>query len=113
MRKLMLYPPFSDLCVIGFTGTNEQQVNCGSQKFLQNLQQLAAAEYPQLPLRVLNPSPAHIARMGGKYRYKLLLKCRNSRLLRQMLSRLLVAFAKDRTMNHVTAFADINPDTVL
>ncbi len=113
MRKLMLYPPFSDLCVIGFTGTNEQQVSCGSQKFLQNLQQLAAAEYPQLPLRVLNPSPAHIARMGGKYRYKLLLKCRNSRLLRQMLSRLLVAFAKDRTMNHVTAFADINPDTVL
>jgi primosomal protein N' (replication factor Y) len=113
LRKLMLYPPFADLCVVGFVGSNEQEVRGGSMVFLQQLRQLAKTEYRQLPLRVLNPSPAHILRAGGKYRYKLLLKCRNSRLFRQMISRLLVHFAGEKKFKHVTAFADMNPDTVL
>ncbi|MCH4239989.1 MAG: primosomal protein N' [Oscillospiraceae bacterium] len=113
MRQLMLYPPFADLCVIGFVGTDEQQVCRGSQVFLQTLQATASSQYSGLPMRVLNPSPARIYRANGKYRYKLLLKCRNSVPLRQMLADLLKDFAKDRTMSRVTAFADMNPDSIL
>ncbi|MCH3972072.1 MAG: primosomal protein N' [Oscillospiraceae bacterium] len=113
LRKIMLYPPFSDLCVVGFVGGKEEEVRRVSLAFLQQLQKLAAAEYIQLPLRVLSPTPARVARMSGKYRYKLFMKCRNSRPLRQMLSRLLVSFGRDRRAENVTVFADMNPDTLL
>ena len=105
----MLYPPFADLCVVGFVGIHEEKVARASEAFLQMLRTLAQAEYPQEPMRVLNPSPALIGKVSNKYRYKLIVKCRNSRSFRQMISRLLIAFAKERTFRDVTAFADINP----
>ena len=77
------------------------------------LRTLAQAEYPQEPMRVLNPSPALISKVSNKYRYKLIVKCRNSRNFRRMISRLLTDFAKDRAFSDVTAFADINPDMIL
>lgn len=113
VRKGMLYPPFADLCVVGFVGIHEEKVARASEAFLQMLRSLAQAEYPQEPMRVLNPSPALIGKVSNKYRYKLIVKCRNSRSFRQMISRLLIAFAKDRTYRDVTAFADINPDRIL
>lgn len=113
VRKGMLYPPFADLCVVGFVGIHEEKVARASEAFLQMLRTLAQAEYPQEPMRVLNPSPALIGKVSNKYRYKLIVKCRNSRSFRQMISRLLIAFAKDRTFRDVTAFADINPDRIL
>ena len=51
--------------------------------------------------------------MSGKYRYKLIIKCRNTRRLREMVSRLLLEFAKQKEFARVTAFADCNPDSIL
>jgi primosomal protein N' (replication factor Y) len=111
-RQMMLYPPFADICVVGFVGIQEQDVANASQRFFEQTTALARAEYTRLPLRILRPSPARIARVGGKYRYKILIKCRNGRAFRQMLDRLLVAFGQDRKNRGVSAFADINPDAV-
>ena len=113
MRKAMLYPPFADLCVIGFVGGREEKVAQGSEAFLHMLRELAQAEYPREPMRVLSPSPALISKVSNKYRYKLIVKCRNSRNFRRMISQLLTAFAKDRKYSDVTAFADVNPDMIL
>ncbi len=109
----MLYPPFSDILVFGFVGEREEAVQAGSRWMLGRLQQLAAQEYSDLPLRVLRPSPASVAKVSGKYRYKLIIKCRNTRRLREMVSRLLLEFAKQKEFARVTAFADCNPDSIL
>ena len=108
-RKAMLYPPYVDLLVIGFVGTQEKAVKQGAETFLQQLSDLAATEYPNLPLRVLRPSPAAVARVGGKYRYKIIIKCKNVKPLREMISRLLVSFAGLKEFQQVTAYADANP----
>ena len=112
-RRAMLYPPFSDILVFGFVGEWEEAVQAGSRWMLLHLQQIAGAEYPDLPLRVLRPSPASVAKVSNKYRYKLIIKCRNSRRLREMVSRLLLDFAKQKEFTRVTAFADCNPDSIL
>lgn len=112
-RRAMLYPPFSDILVFGFVGEREEAVQAGSRWMLGRLQQLAAQEYSDLPLRVLRPSPASVAKVSGKYRYKLIIKCRNTRRLREMVSRLLLEFAKQKEFARVTAFADCNPDSIL
>ena len=113
LRRAMLYPPFADLCLIGFVGTDEAKVRASSVDFMRKLRETAQLNYPEQPLRVLNPSPALIGRMNNKYRYKLLIKCRNSRRLREMISRLLVWFSKCRDYEGVTVFSDLNPDSIL
>lgn len=108
-RQALLYPPFVDLLVIGFVGQQEQKVKEAASLFLEMLGKLASEEYSELPLRVLRPSPAAVARMGGKYRYKLIVKCRNTRRFREMAERLLLDFGEQRDFQQVTVYADANP----
>ena len=112
-RKMMLYPPFVDIIVVGFVGTNEQKVRDASIAFLGLLGKLAKSDYSDLPMRVLNPSPALIAKISNKYRYKIIVKCRNDRRFRGMLSQLLLSFSAFRDYAAVTVFADSNPDIIM
>ena len=112
-RKAMLYPPFADITVVGFVGTKEVQVKNASVRFLSMLSDLAGKDYSGLPLRVLNPSPAAVAKVSNKYRYKLIVKCRNDKKFREMISRLLKSFAAIREFSQVTAYVDCNPDIIL
>ena len=113
VRKAMLYPPFADLCVVGFVGGIELPVKTAAQTFLQQFSQLAAQEYAELPLRVIGPSPAAVLRVNQKFRYKLLIKCRNSIRLRELIGRLLVLHGQNKEFSRVTAYADMNPDSIL
>jgi primosomal protein N' (replication factor Y) len=113
IRKAMLYPPFSDICVVGFVGAAQTKVEKASKTFLSMFRLLAQKDYPDQPLRVLNPSPALIGKLSNKYRYKMIIKCRNSRRFREMISCLLVQFAGNREFSNVTVFVDINPDMIM
>jgi primosomal protein N' (replication factor Y) (superfamily II helicase) len=113
LRKTMLYPPFSDICVIGFVGTQEGKVSAASIAFLKLFRETAKRDYPEQPLRVLSPSPALIGKVSNKYRYKLIVKCRSNKRFRQMISELLVRFSSVREFAGVTVFSDINPETIL
>lgn len=111
-RKAMLYPPFADIVVIGFVGEQESKVAKASQLFLEMLSHLASKEYSELPIRALRPTPAQVAKVSNKYRYKLMIKCKNNLTFRTMLSRLLVACGKEKAFAGVTVYADSNPDMI-
>ena len=113
MRQARLYPPFADLCVIGFVGEEENRVRAAAQSFLNALAEEAKANYPNLPLRVIGPAPASVYRLNQKYRYKLLIKCRNTADFRKMMAFLLVEYGKNKETASVTAYADMNPDNIL
>ena len=112
-RRAMLYPPFSDFCVVSFIGKTERTVHSCAVDFLQKLGELAKNEYQKLPLRVLNPSAATVSKINYEYRYRLLIKCRNTRLFREMIRRLLLEFLKNRAYSEIRFTADINPDLIL
>ena len=112
-RRALLYPPFVDLLVVGFVGGDEKLTRGASRRFLQELESLARGEYAGLPLRVLSPSPAAVARMSGKYRYKLIIKCQNGPRFREMIARLLIGFAGLKEFQQVTVYADPNPDRII
>ncbi len=113
LRKVMLYPPFSDICVIGFVGTNEYKVRNASRSFLISLSELASSNFSKLPMRVLSPTPALICKVNNKYRYKIIIKCRNNLKFRTMISQLLVKFAEKREFSAVTVYADMNPENII
>jgi primosomal protein N' (replication factor Y) len=105
-RKAMLYPPFADLVTVGFVGASEAQVQQAGAKFLTRLTALASAEYPQLPMRVLQMAPAAVAKVSNKYRYQVIVKCRNNRTFREMIAKLLVQFGKEKGQDGVSIFID-------
>lgn len=113
MRKLMLYPPFVDLCLIGFTCKNEEKTFYAALKFFNKIKKLAAEKYSKLPLRIFKPTQANISKVGGKYRAKILIKCRNNKMFRNMISEMLIINKKEIKNNSVDVFVDINPDNIL
>lgn len=113
LRRSMLYPPFADICVIGFVGNREKTVKEASESFLKLLSSTAKDKYKDQPLRVLNPSPALICKVSNKYRYKLIMKCRDNKRLRSMVSELLVQFSSIKEYARVTVFADMNPENIM
>lgn len=113
MRKLMTYPPFCDLCVVGFSGTDENKVRIAAKLFFNSFKASASEKYPSLKLIVLGPMQPRISKISGKYRYRMIVKCKNNSSFRSFMSELLVNFGKDTKFNDVSVFADINPESIL
>ncbi|MFV0401248.1 MAG: primosomal protein N' [Oscillospiraceae bacterium] len=107
-RKLHLYPPFCALAGVGFVGEDHLQVREWSNRFVTHFRELASAEYAGLPIRLLGPAPGEVLRVAGKYRYKLIIKCRNDKGTRELLSRMLEWFYKE--CRSVSAFVDMYYD---
>ena len=108
-RKLCLYPPYCSFCVVGFIGAQDGAVFTAAHRFGQLLAQQAAA-HPGLPLRILGPAPMNIAMLGGKYRYKLTLKCRNDAKFRALMRAALDAYAAEKLPAKATVTLDFNSD---
>lgn len=113
MRKALLYPPFCDICMIGFVGDDELKTANAARECTKLLCKSASENYPELPLRVLGPTAATVKKVSNKYRYKTVLKYKNNKNFRAMISRLLVDFGKISKYSSVTAYVDVNPESIL
>ncbi len=113
MRKLMTYPPFCDLCVVGFSSTDENKTRVASKMFFESFRQTAKEKYSSLKLIVLGPLQPRVSKISGKFRYRMIIKCKNNSEFRSFMSELLVDFGKDTKFNDVSIFADINPESIL
>ncbi|MBE6847550.1 MAG: primosomal protein N' [Ruminococcus sp.] len=110
MRRTLMFPPVCDLCVIGFSGLWENHVAAAAKLFVKILGQVAAREQLRLPLRVLGPVPASYGRLNGKYRYRVLLKCKNTVDMRKFIRRVMAEALADKQFASVQMFADMNGD---
>ena len=108
-RKLGLYPPFCGLCVIGFAGAKEVEVARAAARFAALLGQQAAKQ-PDLPLRVLGPTPGSIEKINDTYRYKLTIKCRNDRRFRDLVRSALELYEKEKLPSKATVAVDLHSD---
>jgi primosomal protein N' (replication factor Y) len=108
IRKAMLYPPFADICMVGFVSDNHRSVIMSSNNFMKRLVALAKTDYSDIPLRILGPSPAAIAKISNKYRYKIIIKCRNDKRFRSLLSAVISEFNSNKENRNTTAYIDMN-----
>ena len=108
-RKLGLYPPFCGLCVIGFAGAKENEVARAAARFSTLLGQ-QAKQQPDLPLRILGPTPGSIEKINDTYRYKLTVKCRNDRRFRDLVRGTLELYEKEKLPSKATVAVDLHSD---
>ncbi len=108
-RRLGLYPPFCGLCVVGFSGGKEIEVARAAARFAVLLGQQAAKQ-PDMPLRVLGPTPGNIEKINDNYRYKLTIKCRNDRRFRDLVRATLSLYEAEKLPSKATVAVDLHSD---
>ena len=113
IRKAMIYPPFCDLCVIGFSADRDFAVNRSAVHFLNLLKSVHKEKYPHIKIIVLGPVVPRVAKIGGKFRSRIIIKCKNDKGFRNMISELLKEFSKELKQDNVNIFVDINPESII
>ena len=83
-----------------------------SKEFLSELRRITVEKYKNQKIIVLGPMPPRISKINNKYRYRIIIKCKNSKNFRNMISELLISFGKNQKFRDVTVTADINPESL-
>ena len=110
LRRTCLQPPFCDLALVGFSGPVEETVRKTAQAFHKILREKILALKEPLPIVLLGVSQAGIYRVNNKFRYRILMKCRNNRRFRSLLREAFGAASEQKLLGRVTVFVDINGD---
>ncbi len=108
LRRELLYPPFCDICEIGFIGIEESSVQSAAVDFFGRLKTAVFAD-GSVPVRIMGPSPAGVVKIANRYRYRIIIKCRNNRKFRAIISELLCGCGKNKLYRKIAVFADMNP----
>lgn len=108
VRKALLFPPFCDICMVGFTSVRDDYCEKAAKRFLELFKEKLSAENPPLPIRALGPTKMGTGMLAGRYRYKLVIKCRFNGRFKALMSDTLTAAYKDSSFAFVSFYADIN-----
>lgn len=108
-RKALVYPPFCDMVTLGFSGREEEHTRQAAERALALLRE-EASQTERIALKALGVIPANVAKVAGKYRYRILLKCRMNEPFRALLSRLLKRCGEERIFAGISYYADVNGD---
>lgn len=108
-RKLMIYPPFCDICVVSTQSISrdiaEDAINDIFLKIKENLKE----EFKDIKLIILGPSAASVAKVNNRYRFRMIIKCKNNSKFRLMLKKSLDI----KLSNDVSVSVDFNPETII
>lgn len=108
IRKALIYPPFCDICTVLLTGENEHHTFMAAKCFYDKIIELLEKEYKGMKLIVFSPVSPRISKVNNKYRYRILIKCKNTKEFRSLISQLLISFPKSKTFSDISVSADMN-----
>lgn len=108
-RKLMIYPPYCDLCQVTVQSIYKPNAQKAIGEIFSNIKQKIDSEYSDVKLIILGPGEASVPKVNGKYRYRMLIKCRNTQRFRNLMRECTVLSVK----NDVLVGLDINPEIII
>lgn len=108
-RKLMVYPPYCDICTVVSRGADREAAEKAITDAFSVLRSRLESDYSDLKMIILGPAPAAVPRVNGKYRYRMIIKCRNGKRTRELIR----AALEVKTTKDAALFADMNPEAVV
>ena len=112
IRKAMIYPPYCDLCVVGFSGADKEKVADCASAFLQELKRRNAEDYPDVKTVMLGPLAPKVSKVNERYRQRIIIKTKNTARFRRFVTETMERIFADKNYKTVTVFADINPENM-
>ena len=99
IRQTLLFPPFCDLCVAEICDVIEKNALEASKAFVAIIEEVLTKTKP-IPIRVLGPVKSGIGSINGRFRYRLIIKCRNTPVFREIIRKSLVQAYSDKRFEH-------------
>ena len=108
-RKLMIFPPYCDICVVFVQSEDKSMAEDTMEEIFINIKNAVEEEYKDIKLIILGPAAASVPKVNNKFRYRIIIKTRNSRRFREMLKDVINV----RQKRDVSIGVDINPETIM
>jgi primosomal protein N' (replication factor Y) len=112
IRERLNFPPFCDVALIEFTSESESVLREYAEKYAHMIKRLASEEFPDLPLIMYGPIEPHVYRAEGKYRLRLVLKCKINPRLRSMIDILLTEHSSCSYPSKPTMAVNFSPSSI-
>lgn len=108
-RKMMIYPPYCDICVVSTRSESRETAESSIRLIFEEIKKLLGKEFSGVKIIILGPAPASVPRVQNRYRYRMIIKCKNNAEFRRMLrSAIAVKLPRDGTVA-----VDINPENII
>ncbi len=108
-RKLMVYPPYCDICLVSAQALSKNVAQRTINEVFGNIKALIENEYGGVKVIILGPLPATVSKVNNRYRYRMIIKCKNNADFRKMLRQ-----AMDiKLISDATVSVDMNPESVM
>ena len=108
LRKQLKYPPFCDIIIISFTGTNEKELISTSQYLYEYL----SNKMDKQNFNVFRPVPSPIDKIQNKIRWRMIIKGNMTRKAYEDINEAL-ANVYSKNIKHTKVWADINPNSMM
>ena len=108
-RKLMIYPPYCDIVLVGVTSATRENAAQAIGNVFDNIKNLLSNGYEDIKLVILGPAPAMVSRINNRYRYRMIIKTKNSKKFREMLHKAVNV----KKSSDTSVFVDINPESII
>lgn len=110
IRRAMIFPPVCDMCIFCLAGTDDEAVQSAASDVIGLMDNRLRELSPKTPVRVLGPVKCSYGKINGKFRYRIIMKCKNNAEMRGFIRDILINGAKLRNMKNITFYADMNGD---
>ncbi len=107
-RRLMIYPPYCDIALVCATAPDREDAKSAIKNVFDNIKNQLDSEYDDVRLIILGPSPAAMAKVNNRYRYRMIIKSKNSSRFRELLHKSI----NIKKNSSVSIFVDINPESI-
>lgn len=109
VRKMLTYPPYCDIAQIVISSSDRELAQKTASQIFNAITDLLKGEYSDIKVKILGPSSAVTPKVNNKYRYRLIIKVKNSKRFRELLRKATaVKCEKDTSVS-----VDINPETII
>ncbi|MCH5198066.1 MAG: primosomal protein N' [Oscillospiraceae bacterium] len=110
IRKALVYPPFCDICVVGFSSGSEAAAFTAANEFFKIMLNANSDEKYGLRFIVLGPIEPKISKLNNQFRQKIIIKCVNTSLFRELISETLKIITQKKEFKNTYIYAVINPE---
>jgi len=111
IREKLEYPPFTNIAVIILSGAEDRKVFVKTKEICSYIRQ--AMENSEAYAEVLGPARAPLRIIKRKYRWRIIIKCRDINKIIEVLTAISDNYYKGKTNDGVEITMDINPVSML
>jgi primosomal protein N' (replication factor Y) len=108
LRRLLVFPPYCDIALINVSCSDEKQALISAARLREDIDRVLLMDFPDVKLMVFGPFEAPVYKAEGKYRMRIVIKCKLNKRSREFFSRLLVDFGQNNKSRAVVS-VNFNP----